>query len=41
MNWIMKNALKDDCVAFLAQEKIADIEYADDGTLLADSPQKA
>ncbi|KAK2706706.1 hypothetical protein QYM36_014672 [Artemia franciscana] len=37
---IMKNALKEDDVAFSAQ-KITDIEYANDGTVLADSAQKA
>ena len=42
IDWVMKNALKeDDGVGFSAQEKIADIEYTDDGTLLADSAQKA
>ncbi|KAK2719536.1 hypothetical protein QYM36_005125 [Artemia franciscana] len=36
----MKNALKeDDGIAFSTQETIADIEYADDGTLLVDSAQ--
>ena len=37
----MKNTLKEDGVVFLAQEIIADIEYTDDGTLRADSTQKA
>jgi hypothetical protein len=37
----LKNTLKeDDGVAFSPQEKIAYIEYADNGTLLTDSTQK-
>ncbi|KAK2727491.1 hypothetical protein QYM36_008102 [Artemia franciscana] len=42
VNWIMNNTLKeDDGVAFSAQQKIADVEHADDGTLLTDSAQTA